>query len=92
MCIRDRTPPAPVDNTPLTTDAPPVATPAPTPPTADTPVGDSDAIIQTGLNGVAGCSVSGKAKDGLLPGLALLSVLLMATRRRKMAVAKSRSQ
>lgn len=70
---------------------PVVTTPAPTTDNvvAQTPVvGDSGGIIQTGIQGAAGCSVSGQAKDKVLPMLALVSVLMMAMRRRKSAVVK----
>lgn len=73
-----------------TTPPTPTEEQEPLPPTDTTPpAGDSDPIIQTGLNGVAGCSVSGKGKDGVLPMLALISFILMAVRRRKMPPVKS---
>jgi len=61
-----------------------------TPIDSGTPVSNNGALIQTGLQGAAGCSVLGNGKDGLLPGLALVSFLLMITRRRKLAVAKQK--
>ena len=65
--------------------APPVD-PGPTDPVA----ADDDPIIQTGLNGFAGCSVNGKS-GAMLPMLALLSLLMLGARRRKAVLARNRS-
>jgi len=77
---------------PVVTDpGTPAAPISPTEPVAVTPVGGDDAIIQTGLNGVAGCSVNGTGKESTLSALALLSLLVLGVRRRKAQVAKARS-
>lgn len=85
------TPPAPTPVAPEpVTPVAPVVTPTPLP-TEPVAVADANgAIIQTGLNGVAGCSVNGTGKEGTLSILALLSLLMLGARRRKAQTVKSR--
>ena len=39
-------------------------------------------VIETGLNGFAGCSIEGKGSEAALPALAMISLFMLALRRR----------
>jgi len=63
-------------------------------PPVDEPLDDdivADGTIETGLSGVAGCSVNGTGKEGMLSAMALLSLLILGVRRRKAQPVKNRN-